>query len=154
MIGDSHVLQILLAEDNPADVLLVRQALREASVDCALHVMQDGEQATDFIERLDSDGKERPLDMLLLDLYLPKCDGVEILKKLRSTKHYWQTPVIVVTSSGAPSDYQIAQKHAALHYFRKPSTLSGFMHLGAIVREVVDGKKPNECIGREVSGTA
>ena len=80
-------------------------------------------------------------DLLLLDMHLPKYDGEEILKRLRSTEHYAQIPVVVMTSSDAPHDHDRAQKHAAMFYFRKPSRLDEFIQLGVIVREILTGKK-------------
>jgi len=66
-------LQIVLAEDNPADVTVVRMALREAGLRCELRILQDGEQAIAFLDRLDADPKAAaPIDLLLLDMHLPK----------------------------------------------------------------------------------
>lgn len=133
--------EILLAEDNAADVMLVRTALAEQQIDCALHVMKDGAQAIAFIEKIDADRRQRPLDLLLLDMHLPKHDGEDILKRLRSTERNAQTPVIVMTASDSPRDKEKAQKHAALHYFKKPSDLSEFMQLGDIIRDILAATK-------------
>lgn len=132
--------QILLAEDNAADVALVREALQEHSVSCALHVVKDGAEAIGFIERLDEDRREPRLDLLLLDMHLPKRDGEDILRRLRSTERYAQTPVIVMTASTSPRDQEAAEKHAALHYFRKPSSAAQFLKLGAIIEDILSGR--------------
>ena len=144
--------EILLAEDSAADVALVREAFKEHGVACALHVVRDGAQAISFIERRDSDAAEPCLDLLLLDMHLPKRDGEDILRALRSGERCGQTPVIVMTSSASPYDQQAAEKHAALHYFRKPSSLSEFMQLGVIVKRVLADHKPDS-LGRS-EGTA
>jgi DNA-binding response OmpR family regulator len=142
-------LQIVLAEDNEADAALVRRALLEAGVECVLRVMKDGEQAISFIETLDVDPMSPPIDLLLVDMHLPKCDGEDILRRLRSTDNYSQTPVIVMSSSGAARDYESARKHAAIHYFRKPFSLDEFMEIGVIVRTVVaERKASNKVSGR------
>jgi CheY-like chemotaxis protein len=142
---DSPGFQIVLAEDNPADVTVVRMALREAGVDCALSVLRDGEEALAFLDAIDANPKKMPvIDLLLLDLHLPKRDGKDILKRLRSTENYAQTPVIVTTASGAPQDHDQAEKHAALYYFQKPSTFAEFMQLGHIVRDFLCPKKSVE----------
>jgi len=133
---------ILLAEDNAADEALVREALHEHGIACALHVVKDGAQAIAFLQNLDNqnldnDGTRPGLDLLLLDMHLPRHDGTEILRTLRSTENYAQKPVIVMTSSASPSLRAAADKHAAMHYFRKPSSLEEFMLLGGIVKDVL-----------------
>jgi len=140
--GKDFVCHILLAEDSAADVGLVRIALRNQNFDHVLHVAADGEEAMAFIERADNDSKAPGPDLLLLDMHLPKYNGEAVLKRLRSTEHYAQIPVVVMTSSDAPQDHESAEKHAAMFYFRKPSRLEEFMQLGAIVRDILTGKKP------------
>ena len=142
MVTESRPYQILLAEDSAADVGIVRIALRNQGFDYVLHVARDGEEAISFIEKADKDQKAPGPDLLLLDMHLPKYNGEEILRCLRSTERYGQIPVVVMTSSDAPADQDRAQKHAALVYFRKPSRLAEFTQLGVIVREVLSGKKP------------
>src|SRR5690242_13485794 len=140
MATETPPYQILLAEDSAADVGIVRIALR--NLDHVLHVARDGEEAISFIEKADSDRKAPGPDLLLLDMHLPKYNGEEILKRLRSTERYAQIPVVVMTSSDAPADHDRAQKHAALYYFRKPSRLDEFIQLGVIVREILTKNKP------------
>lgn len=132
--------QILLVEDNAADVALVREAFKEHGISCGLSVVRDGAEAIRFIERLDEDRREPPLDLLLLDMHLPKRHGGDILKRLRSTERYAQTPVIVMTGSTSRQDEEVANKNAALHYFRKPSNAAQFLELGAIVKEILSGR--------------
>ncbi|HUO31494.1 MAG TPA: response regulator [Bryobacteraceae bacterium] len=129
-------LKIVLAEDNPHDVTLVRMALNDAGLDFDLRVLADGEQAMLFIESLDQDSRQPVIDLLLLDLNLPKWDGEEILKRLRSTERIARTPVIVMTGSHTTRGYESAQKNAAMHYFRKPSSLVEYMRLGMVVRDL------------------
>ncbi|HUE01613.1 MAG TPA: response regulator [Bryobacteraceae bacterium] len=129
--------QIVLAEDNPADVGLVRLALRDHGVHCELRVIPDGEAAVTFINGLDLDGKIPCPDLLLLDMHLPKRDGNEILRHLRASERCAQTPVVVLTSSEAASDRHNAEKNAAIHYFRKSASLDEFLLLGKIVKEVL-----------------
>jgi CheY-like chemotaxis protein len=135
---NSQAPQIVLAEDNPADVRLVREALDEHSVNCNLFVIEDGEEALRYIQGLDADAKSNCPDLLLLDLHLPKRNGEEILRHLRASERCGQTPVVILTSSGSHMDRQQAEKNAVLHYFRKPSTLSQFMELGTIVKAVIN----------------
>ena len=74
-------------------------------------------------------------------MHLPKYNGEDILKRLRSTERCAQTPVIVMSGFRTPGDSDTAQRHAALYYFEKPSRLEDFMMLGSIVRDILTGAK-------------
>ena len=128
---------ILLAEDNPADVELVRVSLENRSIDCGLHVVPDGQEVIEFLDRLDADSKLPCPSLLLLDLHLPKRDGAEIMRHLRASERCGRTAVVILTSSDSPRDMEYAERHAALHYFRKPSSLGQFLALGDIVEGIV-----------------
>jgi CheY-like chemotaxis protein len=129
--------QVLIAEDNSADVGLVREALKAHKVDCQLQVASDGAAAISLIERLDADPRAPLLDLLIMDMHLPKRDGEEILKCLRSTERYAQVPVLVMTSSESPALEETATKHAALSYFRKPSRFDEFLEIGLIAKRIL-----------------
>jgi CheY-like chemotaxis protein len=129
---------ILLAEDNPADVLLVREALTDRAVAYPLQVVSDGEEVINLISRIDRDSTLACPKMLLLDLHLPKRDGEEILRCLRSSERCGLTPVVIMTSSDAPHHVEMATKNAALHYFRKPTSLEQYMKLGDVVKEIIE----------------
>jgi len=130
--------QIVLAEDNPADVGLVTEALREHQIPHELRVISDGEEALAFIDLLNQDSKLPCPDVLLLDLHLPKHDGGEILKHLQASERCGRTPVVVLTSSDAVWDRQVGDPDRGVRYFRKPASLGQFMQLGRIVKEVID----------------
>lgn len=138
MATETRPFEILLAEDSQADAELVREALKEHHVNCSLRVISDGAQAIEFIDRIDGDPKAPPLDLLLLDMRLPRCDGEEVLQRLRSTEHYAQTPVIVMTGLSSSSLEGKAIRHNAMTYFEKPSTLEEFMQLGSIVCRILE----------------
>lgn len=120
----------------------MREALREHGVDCELHVI-DREDALSFIDGLDLDSKIPCPDLMLLDLYLPKRDGNEILRHLRASELCAQTPVVILTSSDELSDHENADKNSAIHYFRKPSSLDKFLELGMIVKAVISRAPPS-----------
>jgi CheY-like chemotaxis protein len=128
---------ILLAEDNSADIELVREALGDRAIAYDLRVVEDGERAVDFIEQIDRDSTLHCPKLFLLDLHLPKRDGQEVLRCLRASERCGQTPVVILTSSDSPSDRETATRHAALHYFRKPSTLEQYMQLGDVVKNII-----------------
>jgi CheY-like chemotaxis protein len=132
-----RLFDILLAEDNPGDVLLVQQALEAHDVRHSLHVVRDGEQALAFIAGLLSGEQVHCPDLILLDLNLPKVDGAQVLAELRNTPECADTPVVVITSSDAPKDHDRVSALGVDHYFKKPSDFDSFLRLGAIVRDVV-----------------
>ena len=131
------MIKILLAEDNPADVLLVRQALREYQIPHELHVVKDGAEAIEYVSVMGNPGNPPCPDLILLDLNLPKIDGPDVLREFRKHSSCALTPVIVVTSSGTQKDRARLAELGIAHYFRKPSDLEDFMKLGEIVRQVV-----------------
>jgi len=134
-------LVILLAEDNPGDVLLVRQALREHFSDIEMFVADTGEKAAALLDRV---GKELPRpDVLVLDLNLPGVEGTELFQKVRDHPLCADTPIVVVTSSNSPKDRAWTATFGIAHYFRKPSDFDEFMKLGAVVREIVDSSGRN-----------
>src|SRR5580700_7014128 len=95
---------ILLAEDNPADVFLVRQALAGSGVLFNLRVVSDGDEALNFIDGLERGSALGCPELLLLDLHLPKRDGDEVLQRLRASARCGHTPVVILTSSDYPRD--------------------------------------------------
>ncbi len=127
---------ILLAEDNAADVFLVRTALKSEDLDCPLHVFSDGEEVLRFLELVENDAAPYPV-MLLLDLNMPKRSGEEILAWFQGTTRCSSIPIIVITSSDSPKDRERAAKYGVAHYFRKPADLDEFMKLGPVVRNVL-----------------
>lgn len=137
MAIETRPFEILLAEDNQADVELVRVALREHDVNCSLQVISDGVKAIEFLNRIDKQEKTAPLDLVLLDMRLPGCDGEEVLQCLRSTERYAQTPVIVMTGMSTRLLEKQANIHSAITYFEKPSTLEEFLQLGSVVSRIL-----------------
>ncbi len=135
-------IRILLAEDNPGDVLLVRRALEEHRIQHELHVVKNGGEALDFVAGIGQPGGPPRPDLILLDLNLPKADGASILTELRKNPDCAQTPVIAVTSSDAQKDRARMAELGIRHYFRKPTDFYEFMRLGEIVRAVIQQSQP------------
>ncbi len=125
------VFRIVLAEDNAADVMLVRMALREAGIECELTVLQDGEQAIRFIEALEANPGIQ-MDLLLLDMHLPRLDGDDILRRLRASKSRGDTPVVVITAAEAPRG--ASESGQLTRHFRKSPAFGDYMRLGSLVR--------------------
>lgn len=133
--------EILLAEDNPGDVGLVREALKQHNVACVLHVVNDGDHAITFLETLEADPSASPLHLLLVDMHLPKRDGKDVVKRLRNMERYAHVPVVMITGGDSTVVEEAAAANRALSYFRKPSTLDEYMQLGAIVRRLLTTSK-------------
>lgn len=131
-------LHIFLAEDNPGDVELVRESLREHNIEHTLAVARDGREAKELIQRIGMAHDTPCPDVVLLDLNLPKTDGHELMALLRAHPLCGKTPVIVVTSSDARRDRERAFQMGAARYFRKPSDLIEFLKLGLVIRGVVE----------------
>jgi CheY-like chemotaxis protein len=124
--------RILVVEDNPADVYLIRSALIEHSIDAEIEVVSDGERARTLARQFQDAESPWP-ELVLLDINLPKIDGLELLQRLSAAP----CPIIVMSSSQSPSDRQKAIDHGAACYFWKPTDLDGFLHLGDIVRDLL-----------------
>ncbi len=123
------------------------------AVNCILHLVRDGEQAIALIDRLDSDRTMPEMDLLILDMHLPRYDGSQVLDRLRSSEQYAQTPVIVMTGLDSSQLEEKAAKSAAALYFRKPSALDEFMQLGLMVRDLLEGRLEPGGGTRRRSGT-
>ena len=120
----NETVQILLAEDNPADVYLIEEALREHKVPFRITVAEDGEAAMAMV----ASGEVQP-DLILLDLNMPKRSGGEVLTHIRAQPHCRTTPVIVLTSSDSPADREEALRLGATSYIRKPTGLDEFLQI-------------------------
>jgi CheY-like chemotaxis protein len=133
--------QILVVEDNPADVLLIRRALRAAYAGAEIQVVSDGQQAIRTFEVLDGDYSLPRPTLVILDINLPKVPGPDVLKYLRESRRCCEVKVLVVSTSDAERDRDTMSKLGADGYFRKPSAVGEFMKLGDIVKTLLE--KPN-----------
>jgi chemotaxis family two-component system response regulator Rcp1 len=127
--------EILLVEDNPADVLLAKEAIKESTVPCSLHVLRDGEEAMSYLMRKERYSyAERP-DIILLDLNLPRKTGLEVLKEIKESRDLKHIPVIVLTTSDAAQDIERAYAGHANCYIIKPIDFEKF---SKIVQSILD----------------
>ena len=129
-------LNFVLAEDNPGDVFLVRRALDAQQISYELLVTKDGEEALKYIA--EAANGLRQIDLILLDLNLPRRDGAEVLTYLRSQPTLNNVPAVMLTSSDSPRDRDRCLRLGANQYFQKPSNLKGFMEIGKVVRDLVE----------------
>ncbi len=117
---------ILLVEDNAGDVRLTREALREADVRVELIAVPDGDQALAFLR--DHQGARQP-DLILLDLNLPKKNGLEVLEEIKADPQLRRTPVIMLTTSASARDVAAAYDRGVNCYVVKPLELDDFTGL-------------------------
>ena len=136
MTGKSNR-HILLAEDNKADVFLIREAIKLANVSADLHVVSDGEKAVAFIDAAESDDHAPCPTLILLDLNLPKKNGLEVLQHVRSTRKCAGALVLIITSSDSERDRQETSRLGASGYFRKPSGYNDYLKLGEVVKNLL-----------------
>ena len=127
MVERNGPIEILLVEDNPGDVRLTREALKEGKVYSNLHTVKDGVEAMDFL-RHQGKYKDAPRpDIILLDLNLPKKDGREVLEEIKTDNDLKRIPVVVLTTSKAEEDVLRTYNLHANCYVTKPVDLEKFM---------------------------
>lgn len=127
--------RILLVEDNPGDIRLTQEALKESSMDIHLDIVSDGEQAVDFLYKRNKYADAVRPNIILLDLNLPKKNGIEVLKDIKAQDGLNKIPVIVLTTSDA--DHDIAKAYA-LHancYILKPVDFDDFAKVIKLVEQ-------------------
>jgi len=130
---------IILAEDNPADVFIVRMALSDSNLGSNLRVLSDGEEVLRFLADVEKGAEPMP-DLLLLDLNLPKYSGITVLEKIRASSKCSSLKVIVITSSNSQADRADAARLDAMCYFLKPNDVSEFLKISSLVREALEGR--------------
>lgn len=121
-------IQLLLVEDNPADVGLVEEAFREGSIAYELHVAEDGLEASQFLHKQGRFAGAVTPDLILLDWNLPKRNGREVLEDIKSDLELRSIPVIVLTTSDDEHDVARAYGLHANCYMTKPVDLDVFLH--------------------------
>jgi CheY-like chemotaxis protein len=120
-------IRILLVEDNEGDILLTREALEEAKIHIILDVVKDGKQAIDFLNKEDGFSNAIMPDLLLLDVNLPKKNGHEVLKYIKTNDHLRHIPVIMLTTSSSEKDVNLSYDNHANCYVTKPVEVSDFL---------------------------
>jgi len=126
---DTDEVEILLVEDDPNDVRLTLHALQRENLKNRIEVMRDGEEALDFLFRrgtFSSRAHTRPPKLILLDLKLPKVDGMEVLRQLKSNAGTQAIPVVVLTSSKEERDLVESYKLGVNSYIQKPVDFDQF----------------------------
>ena len=121
-------MKLLIVEDNPPDVVLLKHALRAHAIEFEAQVIHDGEEAMQYVHNHSE--PDLP-DLIVLDLNLPKRDGLEILRAIRDSTRMRTLPVVILTTSEFPPDQARAQELGIDAYLTKPLNLREFAALGA-----------------------
>jgi chemotaxis family two-component system response regulator Rcp1 len=131
----SHPIDILLVEDNPGDVRLTIEALKEDKLQNNLHVVKDGIEAMAFLcQEGEYADAPRP-DLILLDLNLPKKDGREVLEEIKADESLKRIPVVILTTSQAEEDILKTYDLHANCYITKPVNLDQFIKVVRSIEE-------------------
>jgi CheY-like chemotaxis protein len=118
---------------------MVREAIRNENLPMEVHIAPDGESAIDFITRAEKDPDAPCPHFLLLDINLPKVDGFEVLRRLRTSEKCKGIPVLMISSSDSPADRRQAAT-LEVGYFRKPPSYEGFLKLGAVLKQMLSDR--------------
>ena len=133
MIKNLAVIDVLLVEDDPGDVVLIKEAFEFNKVHNALHHVSDGVEALDFLHRRNGHEDATRPDLILLDLNLPRKDGREVLAEVKSDRDLRTIPVVVLTTSEAEEDILRSYDLHANAYVTKPVDFNRFIE---VVRQI------------------
>lgn len=131
----AHTLDIVLIEDNSADVFLIRRALQEAGLTFSLRTFKDGEEALRFVESAEETAAAP--DIFLMDWNLPRVHGKELLRAIRKSGSLNKTPRVVLTSSDSPVDRNDVEGLGGV-FVSKPRSLEEFMQIGRRVKSILE----------------
>jgi CheY-like chemotaxis protein len=131
----SHLITILLVEDNPGDVRLTREALKEGKIRNVLYDVNDGVEALAFLRQTGQYANAVRPDLILLDLNLPKKSGLEVLAEIKADRDLKRIPVVVLTTSQAEQDVLRSYNLHANAYVAKPVDLDQFI---VVVKSIED----------------
>lgn len=121
--------EVLMIEDNPADVRLVEEAFKESNINNNLSVVEDGVEAVEFLHRQGKYANVLRPDLILLDLNLPRKNGVEVLQEIKSESNLRTIPVIILTVSKAEQDINKVYNLHANCYIIKPVDFHEFIRI-------------------------
>lgn len=120
------MIEILLVEDNPADIRLTKEAIRESKIANNLNIVKDGVEAIDFLKNKGKYSNATRPDLILLDLNLPKINGFEVLNKIKQDRDLKRIPVVILTISDNHEDLLRAYDLYANCYVNKPMDITEF----------------------------
>ena len=126
-------LEILLVEDNPGDVRLIKEAFRDSPSVGSFQVTGDGEAAIDYLSKVGENGLNARPDMIFLDLNLPKKNGLEVLEEIKSNPVLRSIPIVVLTTSNSEEHIYRSYNLNANCYITKPVDFNEFMNVVKVI---------------------
>ena len=133
--GVFRPIEVLLVEDNPGDVRLTEEALKEGKLAVHLTVARDGLEATEILHQRNCHANAKRPDLILLDLNLPKIDGRQVLQEIKNDPKLMRIPVVVLTTSEADSDILTTYGSHANCYITKPVDMDRFIDIVKLLEE-------------------
>lgn len=130
-----HTIDILLIEDNEGDILLTTEALKEGKFSDSIHVVKDGWEALKFLQKKEEFRNCSTPDLILLDINLPKLNGHEVLKRIKTEDKLKHIPVIMLSTSSSGEDVTGSYKNQADCYITKPIDADDFTRVVAIIKD-------------------
>lgn len=127
-------IEVLLVDDDEADVLLTTQMLKRGKLLLEVKVANDGEEALELLKELIERGESLP-DLILLDINMPRLNGFDTLKRLRQEEALKGIPVVMLTTSDAPQDVKRVYELGANCYISKPVTFDQFQKVITLLKE-------------------
>jgi two-component system response regulator len=127
VISPLQPIEVLLVEDDPGDELMTREAFADNRIGNRLHVTRDGEEALDFLYQRGEHAQAPRVDLVLLDLNLPKYDGRQVLERIRADPELTHLPVVILTTSSSQEDVLRSYKLHANAFVTKPVDVNQFI---------------------------
>ena len=126
---NSTSIEILLVEDNPGDIRLIKEAFKEADIEVSLQIAMNGVEALELLSQEEKKGTSAYPELILLDLNIPKKDGYDVIRNIRNDPDLYHIPIIVLTSSDDEEDISKSYDLAANAYLTKPTDPADFISL-------------------------
>lgn len=122
-------IQILMVEDNPADIELTKEAFSDGKLSNSLHIVHDGEEALDYLYKRGRFADVETPDIILLDLNLPKISGKEVLATVKGEPRFSSIPIIILSSSEDNADIKASYALNANSFVTKPVAIDDFLNV-------------------------
>lgn len=122
-------IEILLVEDNEGDILLTTEALEESDIPTRITVVKDGEEALNFLQKKNNFNKSKSPDLVLLDINLPKVNGIEVLRTIKSHEDLKHIPVVILSTSSSEEDILKCYSNYASCFITKPLSAHSFTEI-------------------------